>query len=84
MRFRVSVLKGTGCVREKGSALMVTDSNATARVVVAWLSRTGFLLVAASAVEWEINRTHEKIKLFAAQHGRLIFIKEWAPSRFPK
>jgi hypothetical protein len=56
---------------------MVTDSKATARVLVAWLIRIGFLVVAALA-ETVMHR-NRKIKLLAAHHERQVFIKE-APS----
>jgi phage gp16-like protein len=49
-RVRLSGLKAGLVVGEKGSALKVTDSRAIARVFVAWLNRTGFLLVAAATV----------------------------------
>jgi phage gp16-like protein len=50
MRVRVSLLKAGFAVGENGSALNVTDSRAMARVLVAWLSRIGFLFVAAATV----------------------------------
>ena len=63
-------------VGEKGSVNIVTDSKATARVVVASLSRTGFLLVAAfDVLKPPINKTNERIKPFAVQQGKLIFIQ---------
>jgi hypothetical protein len=77
IRVRVSALKGTVAVSGKGSAFIVTDSKATARVFAAWLSRIGFLLVAAFAmVKPQINRTNGKIRLLAAQHGKQVFIKD--------
>lgn len=78
MRVRVSLLRGKLAVSGKGSAFIVNDSTATARVLVDWLIRIGFLLVAALAVlKPAINkRTNEKIKPFAAQHGKLFFIKD--------
>ena len=83
-RVRVSLLKAMVAVGVKGSAFIVTDSNAMARVVVAWLSRIGFLLVAAFDVPKgpEIRMQIDKIKPFAAQQGKLVFIQERAP-RFP-
>ena len=78
MRVRVSLLMGKLAVRGKGSAFNVNDSRATARVLVDWLIRIGFLVVAALAVlKPGINkRTNEKTKPFAAQHGKLFFIKD--------
>jgi hypothetical protein len=69
---------GKLAVSGKGSAFNVKDSTATARVLVDWLIRIGFLVVAALAVlRPGINkRTNEKAKLFAAQHGKLFFIKD--------
>jgi len=65
-------------VGEKGSAFIVTDSKATARVVVAWLIKIGFLLVAAFDVlkPQASNRTNGRIKPFAAQQGKLVFIQD--------
>jgi hypothetical protein len=65
-------------VGEKGSAFIVTDSKATARVVVAWLIKIGFLLVAAFDVlkPQASNRTNGRIKPFAAQQGNLVFIQD--------
>ena len=77
-RERVSLLKAMVAVGEKGSAFIVTDSNATARVVVAWLIRIGFLLVAAFNVPKapEMRTQINKTKPFAAQQGKLIFIQD--------
>ena len=83
-RVRVSELNGTDDVSENGSAFIVTDSKATARVFAVWLMRVGFLVVAAVAVKMQINRTNWEINILAAQRGKLVFIQEWAPSRFPK
>jgi hypothetical protein len=47
IRVRVSVLNGTEAVTENGSALMVTDSKAIARVEVGSLNKRGGLVVAA-------------------------------------
>jgi len=55
------VLKAGFAVGANGSALNVTDSRAMARVLAAWLSRTGFLFVAAATVPL-INTTIKKIK----------------------
>jgi hypothetical protein len=68
---------GKLAVSGKGSAFNVNDSTATARVLVDWLIRIGFLVVAALAVlKPGINkRTNEKTKPFAAQHGKLFFIR---------
>jgi len=76
-RVRVSLLMGKLAVSGKGSAFNVNDSTATARVLVDWLIRIGFLVVAALAVlKPGINkRTNEKTKPFAAQHGKLFFIR---------
>lgn len=74
----MSLLKGMVAVVEKGSAFIVTDSNATARVVIAWLISIGFLLVAAVAklkapeMRTQINKT----KPFAAQQGKLNLIQD--------
>src|ERR1044072_1297179 len=63
-------------VGEKGSAFIVTDSTARARVVVAWLSKVGFLLVAAfDVLKPPINKTNRRIKPFAVQQGKLVFIQ---------
>jgi hypothetical protein len=79
----MSVLKGMLAVGAKGSALMVTDSKATARVFAAWLIRIGFLLVAAVTVaefaprRTPINRRRNgRIRLFAAQQRKLVFIRD--------
>jgi len=72
IRVRVSLLKAGLVVGENGSALNVTDSRAIARVLVAWLSRIGFLFVAASTVplkRTQIRRTKKKLKFRAAQHA---------------
>jgi len=76
-RVRVSLLMGKLAVSGKGSAFNVNDSTATARVLVDWLIRIGFLVMAAMAVlKPGINkRTNEKTKPFAAQHGKLFFIR---------
>jgi len=58
----------------KGSAFIVTDSKARARVVAAWLIRIGFLLVAAVATP--SIKTNERIKPFAAQRGKLVLIQD--------
>jgi len=78
MRVRTSLPKAMVAVGENGSAFIVTDSKATARVDVAWLSRIGFLLVAAFAVPkpQESNKTHGRIRPFAAQQGKLVFIQD--------
>jgi hypothetical protein len=80
----VSLLKGRVAVRGKGSALKESDSKATARVLVAWLTRTGFLLVAASAVIKQANRRKGKEKPIAAQRFKLVLIKGSAPTLFRK
>jgi hypothetical protein len=53
---------------------MVTASKATARVLVAWLIRIGFLFVAALVVVKAATHKDRKIKLLAAHHERLVFI----------
>jgi hypothetical protein len=83
MRVRVSGLNATVAVSGKGSAFIVTDSKATARVLLDWLIRTGFLVVAAVAtVKLQVNKTNGTT-ILAAQRGKLVFIQE-APLRFPK
>jgi hypothetical protein len=78
MRVRVSGLNiGIDGVSGKGSAFIVTDSKATARVFAVWLIRIGFLFVAAlTAVKEHTTRTSGKIRLFAALHGKLVFIQD--------
>ena len=78
IRVRVSELKAVVAVVANGSAFMVTDSNATARVLVAWLIRTGDLLVAALVVLLKVTskRSNGKIKNFAAQREKLILIQD--------
>ena len=61
-------------VNGKGSDLMVTDSKATARVLVAWLRRIGFLLVAAAAAENKNRQVNKEEKHFAANHRKRVFI----------
>jgi hypothetical protein len=65
-------------VGEKGSAFIVTDSNTTARVVVAWLIRIGFLFVAAFDMPKvpEMRTQIDKRKPLAAQQGKLVFIRD--------
>jgi hypothetical protein len=50
IRVRVSALKGTEAVSGNGSAFIVTDSKAIARVEADSLNNTGGLLVAALTV----------------------------------
>jgi hypothetical protein len=76
IRVRVSVPIGNVAVKGKGSAVMVKDSKATARVLAVWLIKTGFLLVAAFAGIRQTSRRKEKIKPFAAQRKKLVLIKD--------
>ena len=81
MRVRGSLPIGKLAVRGKGSAFIDTDSKATARVFVAWLSSTGFLLVAAFAAiklrtRTQANNESRKVTPFAAQQGKLVFITD--------
>src|ERR1044072_888481 len=67
MRVRLSVLKAGLAVGENGSALNVTDSSAIARVLAAWLSKTGFLFVAAAAGLKQTKRTKKKANILGAR-----------------
>lgn len=84
IRVRVSELNAMDAVGKNGSAFIVTDSKATARVFAVWLIRTGFFVVAAFVAKAQINRTNGKMNILAAQRGKLVFIQDWAPLRFPK
>jgi hypothetical protein len=60
-RVRPSALNGTGAVTGKGSALKVTDSNATARVEAeALISFGGFRLAASTAALAQTIRRRAK------------------------
>jgi hypothetical protein len=82
MRVLVSGLKGGVAMSGNGSAFNVTDSKAIALVEVAWLSKIGFLLVAAWTVVKLVartilnRRTAEVKKAFDAQHGRQLLIMD--------
>src|SRR5687767_3827774 len=70
--------EGTLAVNANGSAFIVTDSKATARVFVAWLIRTGFLFVAALVVaKLPPKRKHSNKprKKFTAQREKLVFMQ---------
>ena len=85
MRVRVSAPSGTVAVKGKGSAFIVNDSKATARVLVAWLIRIGFLLVAAlAAVKVQTNKTNWEDKNSCSAARKAGLHTGWAPSRFPK
>ena len=91
MRVRVSELKGTVAVSGNGSAFIVGDSKAIARVDVAWLNNMGGLLVAP----WRVPTSpHTPIKrttwaeaemslrqLLGVKRGRLFVIKMSSPSQ---
>ncbi|HZI87095.1 MAG TPA: hypothetical protein VFD48_09685, partial [Pyrinomonadaceae bacterium] len=84
MRVRVSELNGTEAVSGNGSAFMVGDSKAMARVEVDSLSNTGGLLVAAWRVatspQVPINKTTwadaemSLRQLLGVKRGRLFVI----------
>src|ERR1700752_3339713 len=75
-RVLVSEPKEKEEVAEKGSAFRVNVSRATARVLAAWLIRTGFLLVAALAGITQASRRKEKVKPLAAQRKKLVLKKD--------
>src|SRR5688572_7937054 len=68
---------GTLAVNANGSAFIVTDSKATARVFVVWLIRTGFLLVDASTVAklLPLRTQSSRAKPITAQRGKLVFMQ---------
>src|SRR5258705_6768348 len=82
MRVLVSELKGMVAMSGNGSAFIVTDSKAIALVEVAWLSKMGFLLVAARTVVKPVARTILNIRTaeltqpLGAQRGRQVLIMD--------